>query len=115
MKKTERVNVCSLPFRLRFKWRWRWLRACEGRGRMLHRLVISTGVDEGWVRASGVTGCGIRGDFWMPGIFSRGGLGNRGSRRCPVCCDAVGVARGWGSKREPGCQGPLNPQNKRES
>lgn len=61
------------------------------------------------VCAEGWTACGMKGVFEMPGIFSRGGLGG-GARRCPKCCDIVGVARGCGApyncgEKEPGCMG----------
>jgi hypothetical protein len=100
----------TLPFRPRKLWHWRWLQVVASRSSVLHRLVTRTAWDRegdsGIVGASGLAACGIAGAFGMPGIFSR-----MGAKRCPACCDAVGVPRGSGAPfngdvREPGCQGP---------
>lgn len=73
-------------------WRSRWLTL--GRGRMLHRVSsIKWGEDfpEQMISGEGTTVCGRSGYMHMAGIFSRMGL-----KRCPVCCEAMGIANGNG-------------------
>lgn len=115
------MNVSKLPFRHRDTWRWRWLQTSTGNSSILHRLTKRTrwnrkgeiaGYPEAMrfrVCAEGWTACGMRGVFEMPGILSR-----MGARRCPRCCDVVGVPHGRGAPfngdiREPGCQGVKKP------
>jgi hypothetical protein len=107
------LDVTKLPFRSRKKWRWRWLQGTKSTASTMHRLVTCTAT-ETWnaVTATGTTGCGLVDTFAMPGIFSR-----MGARRCPRCCDAVGVAHGLGAPfnsgdSEPGCQGPAKEKSK---
>jgi hypothetical protein len=104
------VDVNRLPFRHADTWPWRWLYRLYTSSTTLHRLVSRTkwyrGDDGGTPQADGKTACGLSGQFVMPGILSR-----MGARRCPACCDAVGVPHGRGAPynsgvREPGCQGP---------
>lgn len=52
------------------------------------------------VSGSGVSACGWKAHFAIPGMFSRMGL-----RRCSKCCDKLGYPRGVGSpKNDPKCR-----------
>jgi hypothetical protein len=78
-------------------WRSRWL--VNRRWRVLHRIAeIEWGSLDGgdepedMIRGKGVTVCGLRGEYWMPGIFSRMGL-----PRCSKCCKRLGIPSGDGA------------------
>lgn len=72
-------------------WRSRWL--VEGESRALHRI-SSIAWDEAdeMISGKGVSVCGRRRHFRMPGIFSRMGL-----MRCQTCCELLGVPEGNGA------------------
>jgi hypothetical protein len=106
------VDVAKLPFRSRNEWLWRWVWKVDVGSSTLHRLVGPVDINCDAGIATGTAGCGLKGSFEMPG----GGLA-QGARRCPQCCDAVGVARGRGApfnhgENEPGCQGPAKEKGK---
>lgn len=72
-------------------WRSRWLHLKDGVS--MHRVAAIwwEEPDEG-IRGPGRTVCGAEGFLHMPGIFSR-----MSARRCPLCCDALGIPRGYGA------------------
>jgi hypothetical protein len=82
-------------------WRWKWM-CLEGSWNRLHRIsVIKWGIysdgefpdmQEERISGLGIAVCGVRGDFHMPGIFSRMGL-----ERCTRCCDLLEIPRGKGA------------------
>lgn len=80
------------PLRLaRNNWRSRWLQA--DRGTLLHRIaeIEWEGCDK--ISGPGVAVCGTTSHwFSMPGIFSR-----IGAKRCPKCCEALGIPEGHGA------------------
>ena len=71
-------------------WRSRWLVA--QRWNALHRIAEIVWEDGEMIVGEGVTVCGRRARFSMPGIFSRMGL-----KRCPQCCKALGIPAGNGA------------------
>lgn len=104
------VDVSKLPFRSRDEWRWRWMQVSFSKETTLHRMFEVDRLFLAGGEILGVSACCMQGRFMEPGPISRGVL-RGGARRCPRCCDAVGVAHGRGApynhgENEPGCQGP---------
>jgi hypothetical protein len=71
-------------------WRCRWL--VTPRWRRLHRISNIAYQNDERISGDGVSCCGIRGRFTMPGIFSRMDL-----PRCDRCCRAAGIPAGEGA------------------
>jgi hypothetical protein len=73
-------------------WRSRWL-VCGATGKALHRIATIRWEDPyDAIAGRGVTVCGLRGRFRVPGLFSRLGL-----RRCVRCCVRLGIPAGPGA------------------
>jgi hypothetical protein len=73
------------------RWRSRWL--VVGDGFNMHRVAIIEWDDgQEMIAGRGVAVCGAQGRMHMPGVLSR-----MGARRCPLCCDALGIPRGAGA------------------
>ncbi len=74
-----------------------WL--CCGKWRALHAIAGQAAnpeamrglIDEGQPLLAR-SACGLRRDWWMPGLFSR-----LGRRRCVPCCQALGIPTGNGT------------------
>lgn len=72
-------------------WRFRW--CLMEPGHALHRVVGGRHVRKRFVGiVGGRTLCGKRGEFYMPGMFSR-----MGERRCAQCCRVAGIPWGYGA------------------
>ena len=66
---------------------WDWVVTREGL--RLHAIEsLSNDADEDWFGV-GRTVCGLSGEFYIPGIFTR-----MGADRCVRCCDKLGFPRG---------------------
>lgn len=82
--------LLPLPFSAK-NWRSRWMHCDDGQ--TIHRLARIHWQDEAEkIEGSGLAVCGRGGRFTMPGIFSR-----MGAWRCPRCCKALGIPRGYGA------------------
>jgi hypothetical protein len=89
--------MSRLPFTATGAWHSRWLVLPSWN--RLHRIASVDGYSRKMSRHGingepvvGVSACGRRGRFAMPGIVSRMGL-----ERCVRCCDVVGVPKGKGA------------------
>jgi hypothetical protein len=72
-------------------WRSRWL--VDRRWNALHRIAsIELDEPDEMIVGEGVSICGRRRRFTMPGIFSRMGL-----KRCGECCRLLGIPSGDGA------------------
>jgi hypothetical protein len=86
-----------LPFTAKGTWHSRWLVLPSWN--RLHRIAVVDGYNRRLSRqgvngepVTGVSACGQRGRFAMPGVASRLGL-----ERCAACCERVGVEPGKGA------------------
>lgn len=73
------------------RWRSRWL-VPNVSWRKLHRISQIKWDRGGMVSGYGVSVCGVRTDWQMPGLFSRGGMA-----RCKKCCRSLGIRTGRGA------------------
>jgi len=82
---------------------WSWVYTVGRGGYRLHPLIeYDSKAFEEMCEGEGVTSCGIRGRFAIPGLFSRMGM-----PRCSRCCDALGWPRGNGSPKNDDMLRPL--------
>ena len=83
---------------------WDWVYTGTRDGMRLHHLatiVNPVTADADW-RADGVSTCGLRKWWMIPGIFSRMGM-----PRCANCCARLGWPRGAGSPKNDEALRPL--------
>ena len=77
---------------------WDWMYTSAGGSECkLHHLAAWDAPDDRFLdecRTVGVSTCGIRTEWQIPGVLSR-----LARARCARCCDALGVPRGHGSPR----------------
>jgi hypothetical protein len=71
-------------------WRSRWL--VTNKWDVLHRISTIEWEEDELISGSGISVCGIKDNFSMPGILSRMGL-----RRCPKCCALLEIPVGEGA------------------
>ena len=83
---------------------WDWVYTWTDGGRHLHHLATILGpvtADAGW-GADGVSTCGLRKRWVIPGVLSRMGM-----PRCAHCCARPGWPRGDGSPKNDEALRPL--------
>lgn len=81
--------------------RWSWVMSWRA-GEVLHALAVTAHVNSGGVQAMGITACGRKGVWGLPGIFSRMDL-----PRCKQCSRALGWPHGVGSPKNDPALRPL--------
>jgi len=73
-----------------FEWDW----GMSPAGKVLHSVGLDNADPELWGAWPGVSVCGVRSEWMVPGIFSR-----LGASRCSRCCRALNIAAGIGSPK----------------
>lgn len=70
---------------------WDWM--VSEYGEVLHHATVAYDIRYD-VGGEGVTSCGRKGTYWIPGMFTR-----MDARRCDRCCRALGYPSGIGSPK----------------